>query len=379
MTLSTWRACKLGDIVTLKRGYDLPRQERRSGPFPLVSSSGITDHIDEAKVKGPGVITGRYGTLGDVFYLEADYWPLNTTLYVQDFQGNDPRFISYLLKHLNFGTRNAAGAVPGVNRNHLHTIDVRVPPVALQRRIVGILSIYDGLIENDLRRIQILDEIARSTYREWVVDFRFPGHEDVATPTGPVPNGWDVRPLGAIARDVRRNVSKGPLDDPRPYVGLEHIPRRSLALDAWETTADLGSNKLEFKKGDVLFGKIRPYFHKVAVAPFDGLCSADTIVIRATLPEHHAVMTACVSSDDFVAQATATSNGSKMPRANWGVLQNYPVTIPRGAPAARFSGLFSDVIAQQQTLVLRTINVRRTRDLLLPRLLSGQLSVGGAA
>ena len=184
-----------------------------------------------------------------------------------------------------------------------------------------------------------------------------------------------MKKLGEIAEEVRRNVPKGQLDEPQPYVGLEHIPRHSLALDAWETTTDLGSNKLEFKKGEVLFGKIRPYFHKVCVAPFDGLCSADTIVLRARRPEYYAFVVACVSSDEFVAHATASSNGSKMPRANWDVLEERAIVIPRGKIAARFSDLFADIIGQQQGLIFQIQNLRRTRDLLLPRLLSGQIDV----
>lgn len=184
-----------------------------------------------------------------------------------------------------------------------------------------------------------------------------------------------MKPLGDIAEDMRRNVPKGELEEPKPYVGLEHIPRRSLALDAWETATELGSNKLEFKKGEVLFGKIRPYFHKVSVAPFDGLCSADTIVIRARRPEHYAVVVACVSSDAFVAEASATANGAKMPRANWDVLEKFPVVIPKGKVAEKFSALFADTIAQQQALIFQIQNLRRTRDLLLPRLLSGQVNL----
>ena len=195
-------------------------------------------------------------------------------------------------------------------------------------------------MENSQRRIRILEAMARALYREWFVHFRFPGHEKlprVASPLGDIPQGWEVKKLGDIAEDMRRNVPKGELEGPKPYVGLEHIPRRSLALDAWETATELGSNKLEFKKGEVLFGKIRPYFHKVSVAPFDGLCSADTIVIRSRRPEHYAVVVACVSSDAFVAEASATANGAKMPRANWDVLEKFPVVIPKGKVGEKFS------------------------------------------
>jgi type I restriction enzyme, S subunit len=93
-----WQETTLGEVVELKRGYDLPKQARSSGNVPLVSSSGVTDHHSRAMVKGPGVVTGRYGTLGQVFYIKEDFWPLNTTLYVRDFKGNDPRFLSYFLR-----------------------------------------------------------------------------------------------------------------------------------------------------------------------------------------------------------------------------------------------------------------------------------------
>ena len=181
--MAAWRECLLGDVMNLKRGYDLPHGSRSTGVFPVVSSSGVTDHHSEAKVKGPGVVTGRYGTLGQVFYIESDFWPLNTSLYVQDFKGNDPRFISYFLGTLNLGSQNAAGAVPGVNRNHLHAMDVRVPPLPVQQRIAGILSAYDELIENSHRRIRILEAMARALYREWFVHFRFPGHDAPSSPT----------------------------------------------------------------------------------------------------------------------------------------------------------------------------------------------------
>ncbi|MBU1244915.1 restriction endonuclease subunit S, partial [Myxococcota bacterium] len=194
--MADWRVCKLGEVINLKRGFDLPSSRRTEGPYPIVSSSGITDFHAEFKVKGPGVVTGRYGTLGQVFFIEDDYWPLNTSLYVENFYGNDPRFISYFLSTLQFGTQNAAGAVPGVNRNHLHAMEVTVPPLPIQRRIAGILSAYDDLIENNQRRIKILEEMVRSLYREWFVYFRFPGHENhprVPSPLGEIPKGWEVK------------------------------------------------------------------------------------------------------------------------------------------------------------------------------------------
>jgi type I restriction enzyme, S subunit len=294
----------------------------------------------------------------------------------------EPAFLyySFVPRKQELLSLGAASGVrtPILNKSAFCDLKFRLPPLPTQRRIAGVLSAYDELIENNQRRIRILETMARDLYREWFVEFRFPGHEShprVASALGEIPAGWEVRKLGDVAEDVRRNVPKGALAEPTRFVGLEHIPRRSLALDAWETTQELGSNKLEFKKGEVLFGKIRPYFHKVCVAPFDGLCSADTIVIRARHPNEHAFVVSCVSSDAFVAHASATANGVKMPRASWDVLAKYELLIPRGRMAEAFSRTFSDLIDQQQVLISQTQTLRRTRDLLLPRLLSGQVAL----
>src|SRR5947208_10579652 len=96
----TWHDSRLGDVLTLRRGHDLPADGRQDGDVPVVSSSGITGYHNEAKAKAPGVVTGRYGTLGEVFYMEEDYWPLNTALYVVDFKGTHPRFAAYFLKNI---------------------------------------------------------------------------------------------------------------------------------------------------------------------------------------------------------------------------------------------------------------------------------------
>ncbi len=269
-------------------------------------------------------------------------------------------------------------SIPHISGQQILDFEFTLPPLPIQRRISSILSTYDELIENSQRRIKILESMARALYREWFVNFRFPGHEStrgVPPPLGDIPKGLEIKKLGEVAEEMRRNVPKGELKEPKPYVGLEHIPRRSIALNAWETVSELGSNKLEFKKGEVLFGKIRPYFHKVSVAPFDGLCSADTIVIRARQPEHYAIVVACVSSDAFVAEASATANGAKMPRANWDVLERFPILIPKGDVGERFTRLFSGIIDQQQALIFQIKNLRRVRDLLLPRLLSGQIEM----
>jgi type I restriction enzyme S subunit len=128
-----WLRGTLLDLCQLKRGYDLPTSQRVTGPFPIISSSGVTDFHDRAMVNGPGVVTGRYGTIGEVFFVEGAFWPLNTALYVADFRWNSRRFVFYTLRLLDFRQYSDKGAVPGVNRNDLHRAPVILPPPLVQQ------------------------------------------------------------------------------------------------------------------------------------------------------------------------------------------------------------------------------------------------------
>jgi type I restriction enzyme S subunit len=166
-----WLNGKLGDFVELKRGYDLPSAKRRPGRVPLVSSSGISDTHDVAMVSGPGVVTGRYGTIGQVFYVDSDYWPLNTTLYVKDFKGNDPKFISYFLKTIDFFAYSDKAAVPGVNRNHLHEAKVRIPAIRTQKKIAKLLGLLDEQIENLSATNKTLADICQTVFKAWFINF----------------------------------------------------------------------------------------------------------------------------------------------------------------------------------------------------------------
>ncbi len=149
MVSRDWVIVPLGKVVTLQRGYDLPNRLRRLGEIPIVTSSGIGGTHSEAMVSGPGVVTGRYGTIGEVFYIESEFWPLNTTLFVRDFHGNDPLFVSYLLRTIDFQTHSGKSGVPGVNRNDLHEVVVTLPPTkAEQEAIAEALSDADALIES---------------------------------------------------------------------------------------------------------------------------------------------------------------------------------------------------------------------------------------
>jgi type I restriction enzyme S subunit len=208
-----WCDTTLGDVLTLQRGFDLPEADRKAGPYPVIASTGPVGTHDEPMVHGPGVVIGRSGSLGGGQFITGDFWPLNTTLWVKDFKGNDRRFCYYLLKSLDLAHFNAGSGVPTLNRNHIHPLPVTVPKdLREQRAIAHILGTLDDKIELNRRMSETLEAMARALFQSWFVDFdpvrakaagRDPGlpqpladlfpdsFED--SELGEIPRGWEVK------------------------------------------------------------------------------------------------------------------------------------------------------------------------------------------
>ncbi|EOV0103709.1 restriction endonuclease subunit S [Vibrio vulnificus] len=185
---------KLGEVVTFQRGFDITKKEQTEGDVPIISSSGIGSFHNKHKVEGPGVIIGRKGTLGTVHYYPDNFWPHDTTLWVKDFKGNNPRFIYYFLQTLHLENFDTGSSNPTLNRNHIHKIKVLFPENHIQDKVAAILSAYDDLIENNKRRITALENMAEEIYREWFVRFRFPGYQTAEFEKG-IPKGWSMTKL----------------------------------------------------------------------------------------------------------------------------------------------------------------------------------------
>jgi type I restriction enzyme S subunit len=212
-----WREQALSDVLTLQRGFDLPEADRVFGNVPVVASTGIVGRHEEAKVCGPGVVIGRSGSIGGGQYILQDFWPLNTTLYVKDFKGNDVRFCYYALRSINFQQFNVGSGVPTLNRNHIASLTIPLPPLPEQRRIAKILGDLDDKIELNRKMNETLEQMARALFKSWFIDFdpvrakmegRQPPGMDAETAAlfpsrlveselGMVPEGWEATTLGA--------------------------------------------------------------------------------------------------------------------------------------------------------------------------------------
>ena len=195
---------------------------------------------------------------------------------------------------------------------------------------------------------------------------------------GEIPKGWRVGTLGDVAVQSRRGAKPEEIDPNTPYIALEHMPRRSIALSEWGTADGLESNKFEFKKDEILFGKLRPYFHKVGIAPVDGVCSTDIVVITPRRQGWFGFVLGHVASAEFVEYTNAGSTGTKMPRTSWTDMTRYQVVLPPEPMAAKFSKMTQPSVDRIVASIHESRTLAALRDTLLPKLISGELRVPDA-
>ena len=409
--VSGWTQTTLGDVIELKRGYDLPQRERIPGSVPLVSSSGVTDYHSEAKVKGPGVVTGRYGTLGQVFFVAEDFWPLNTTLYVRDFKGNDPRFVGYFLTSLDYLAYSDKAAVPGLNRNHVHQAPVLFPSdVYEQRAIAHILGTLDDKIELNRRMNDTMEEMARALFKSWFVDFDpvranvegrdsgvpkpladlFPARL-VDSELGEIPEGWEVRPLSDCV-DVARGLSykgAGLSEGGVPMHNLNSIYEgggyKHDGLKHYDYDGDYKSQHV-VRAGDLIVANTEQGHHRLligyaAIVPARfGQESLFSHHIYRVRPERESELTA-----DYLCHLLNTSvmhdivsgyaNGTTVNMLPIDGLQSPLIVVPPARAISAFTGIAKATRLRHEEMVDESRTLAALRDGLLPKLISGELRV----
>lgn len=176
--MKDWKECKLQDVIVFQRGHDLPKTEMKEGIIPVAGSNGIIGYHNKITTKGPGITIGRSGNIGTPKLYKTDFWAHNTVLYIKDFRGNDEIFAFYFLHTFDFKGFNAGSAVPTLNRNHIHEISVKIPPLPEQRAIAAILSSLDDKIDLLHRQNKTLEAMAETLFRQWFVEEADEGWEE---------------------------------------------------------------------------------------------------------------------------------------------------------------------------------------------------------
>lgn len=278
--------------------------------------------------------------------------------------------------------------------SHLRAMTIPLPDPLQQRQIAHVATELEQKIEINRRSNRTLETLAQTMFRDWFVNFgptraKIDSREAYLEPqlwslfpaqfdNDGIPEGWHRGSLHEIASSPPRNVSPQEVAPSTPYIALEHMPRRSAALAEWTRAEKATTTKSKFKTGEFLFGKLRPYFHKVGVAPVDGICSTDIVVMTPRQQHWSAMVFACISSDDFVEHSNISSTGTKMPRTSWPIMRSYELALPPPQVAEAFESLCGPMIERIIANVHESRTLAALSSLLLRKLMSGEIRVASS-
>lgn len=388
--MTEWQDSTLGNLLVLQRGFDLPVQERREGPYPVIASTGVVGSHDSAMVRGPGVVIGRSGSIGGGQYIEGDFWPLNTTLWIKDFRGNDPRFCYFLLRNLDLGRFNAGSGVPTLNRNHIQPVPVRYPDVAEQRRISNVLGVLDDKIDLNRRINATLDAIARGIFRDLFVNFGptrakmkrcKPYFESELWALFPdqmsegLPLGWRI---GAVAEFATLNPESW-TDRMHPemvrYLDLSNVKWgevESIIDYSWEVAPSRARRVL--RSGDTIFGTVRPGNGSYALIGEEGLTgSTGFATLRPRTRIDRDFVWYATTAPQNVERLTNMADGAAYPAVRPDAVASTAVAVPPIAVREVFSRFVSPLTDRIIANRFENKLLAELRNLLLPRLISGEL------
>jgi type I restriction enzyme S subunit len=400
---SEWIDTTIGDQVQLQRGVDITKRDFKQGTIPVVSSGGIGGFHDTFTDVAPGVILGRKGLVGSVYYLPTDYWAHDTTLWVKDFKGNHPKYVYYFFRSIAATLRDldVGSANPTLNRNHVHPIETRWAPIDEQKAIAHILGTLDDKIELNRKTNETLEAMAKALFKSWFVDFDPVRAKAEGRPTGlpavisdlfpdsfedselgEIPSGWATGRLEEILEiDPPRQLRRGSVS---PYLEMKGVPTSGhSAVDVILREFSSGS---KFRNGDTLLARITPCLENGKTAFVDflkdgeiGWGSTEFIVICGRREETNPFAYYLARSEVFRNNAIQNMVGSSgRQRVPSDAVSGFTLQMPPEEILVKFGLLASDLMRRISANADQSVILSKIRDTLLPKLISGELRIPDA-
>lgn len=367
-----WADTTWGELIELSYGKALGNRKNSAGIAEVFGTNGPTgDHSSEAQGSGPTIVIGRKGAYRGVRWAPGPFWVIDTAFYVRPKTEMDLAWAFRALSTVDIDGLDSGSAIPSTRREDVYGVSVALPPLDEQRRIAWVLDSLDEKIKHNQRIARTLEEIAATLFKTRFVDFV--DHGDlVESEIGLIPRGWKVAPIAEVGR-VQRDLIDG--SSGLPYIGLDRMPKGSTVLTDWQTDDAPTGQSAKFAEDDILFGKLRPYFRKVGVAPIEGRCSTEILVLRPSDVAYHGFLLGHVSSQRFIDHCVAVSRGTRMPRSEWKDAGTFPVAVPPRDVAAALNVVMATMYGRIRASVHESRTLASVRDALLPRLISSQIRV----
>lgn len=377
----SWEKKRIGEICEFKYGKNLPKGLRNKGTVPVYSSAGHIDFHDKAHTTAPGIIVGRKGSIGTVYFTDEDYFPIDTCYYIEpDEDVYDIKFLYYNLKGIGLDRLNTDAAVPGLNRENAYSQTIDIPDLPIQQRIANILSTYDDLIENNLKRIKLLEEAAQNIYREWFVHFRFPGYETASWYVDDkgrrLPEGWrwstfyeevDIM-SGGTPRTTEPLYWNGeiPFFTPTDASAINHLYINSTEKTITDTGL-LNCNSQLYPK-DTVFVTARGTVGKVRMAMRPMAMNQSCYALKMKNGDSQFLLLAMTL--DSILQLKQSAVGGVFDTIVVDTFKLIPIIVPNATIMEKFHMASQTLMNQTASLYSQIIILKEARDILLPRLMN---------
>ena len=370
--MTEWKECLLGDLITFQRGHDLPRSKKSGNGYPVVGSNGIIGFHNEYTTEYPSITVGRSGNVGKPYIVYGRSWSHNTSLYIKEFKGTDPVFIYYFLQTLDLGNYAGGSAVPTLNRNHIHSLNVRVPAdISIQKIIANTLKVLDDKIDKNTAINKNLEQQAQAIFKSWFVDFE-PFNEEM-------PYNWTVSRLGDIA-SIKTN-SFSPVKNPDAQLEHYSIPAYDeQKYPVFESAAGVKSNKYILSKNSVMISKLNPATKRVwRPMCFSELAVSSTefIIFEAFNPAYRdfvfSIIDSAAFSDWMCAHTTGSTNSRQ--RTTPSATLEFQIALPDEKTITDFCATVTPMYDTIASNICENQKLAQLRDSILPKLMSGELNV----
>lgn len=395
-----WINCELGEVLTLQRGYDLPHRLRKDGKVPIISSSGVSGRHDKAMVSPPGVVTGRYGTIGEIFYVNEPFWPLNTTLYVRDFRGMTAEYAYHFLKTINFESHSGKSGVPGINRNDVHKEIVYFPINQIeQTAIVNILNDTDVLI-SELEKLIAKKQAIKTAAMQQLLTGRmrlpqFAKHPDgtkkgyKTSEVGQLPEDWNTESIYELADKQKAKFDDG------DWIESEHITDKGIRLiqtgnigvgqfldkESKKYISEKSFEQLRCKElqiGDLLICRLAEPAGRACIFPDISeskvITSVDVTIFR---PDNNRAnrqfLSQYFSSSEWFKNVHEQVGGTTHKRISRGALGKIIVPYPTVKEQTAIATILSDMDAELTALERKLSKVRDIKQGMMQQLLTGRI------
>ena len=370
----------LRDLLVIHYGKSLPAKNRLEGEFPVYGSSGITGYHNEYLVKGPGIIVGRKGSIGTVYFCEKDFFPIDTVYFIEVIKEKlDLGYAYYLLQQSGLSNLNTDAAVPGLNRDIFYSVKVEIPSIEAQRAIAKPIFLIDSIIKNNFEQIQNYEKLIETYYSKWFIKFKFPNYEQVEFVDG-IPEGWELKSVSELTQLISRGITPKYNDESGKSIVINQkcIRDNKLNLElARRQDKEIPDLKL-VQKGDVLInstgagtlGRVTQVHEDLP----DTTVDTHVTIARPLQEISSAWFGAAISHIESYIETLGegATNQLELKREVIG-------RIDLVCPAIDIQNQFQTIVEpmQQQILNLMKQNTHllKLKETLLPRLMSGELDV----